>query len=378
MILDSAFTTVAFLESLTNQVLVGVIGLILLTLIVMRISKAIRRRNAAKADELEAMQAMERARQQAHAESGALPVVADAGTRAASSTASRRIAQGEEELTAGQLTNRTDDLVFGAITPTLAALLPESEKRKENSKKELINAGYYEPHAWENFAAIRYVGIILPIILCGVGIAFGPPQLEPIFFIMMIVLPMLGWSIPRLLVKNKAKTRLSEIEHSLPDFLDLLNMCVSQGLPLQDSLKRIGLEFEEVYPALSKELKIVTEQAEIGNLEQGLLNFNKRVESNEVHSLTSLLIQTQRMGTSVSDALAEYSDGMRETLRQRADQKANNASFQLLFPTVLCLMPAVYLFLLGPAIVELGDFFTNTSQVLDANTDNATQVLTRE
>jgi tight adherence protein C len=87
------------------------------------------------------------------------------------------------------------------------------------------------------------------------------------------------------------------------------------------------------------------------------MEFSRRVDVPEVHSFTSLLVQTERMGTSISEALTEYSDNMRETMRQRADEKSNAAAFKLLFPTVLCLMPAVYLFLLGPAIIELSNFF---------------------
>jgi tight adherence protein C len=82
-----------------------------------------------------------------------------------------------------------------------------------------------------------------------------------------------------------------------------------------------------------------------------------------------LLIQTERMGTSVSVALTEYAERMRESLRQRADEKANQATFKLLFPTVLCLMPAVYIFLLGPSIVELSEFFNGGNSVLNNATD---------
>ena len=69
-------------------------------------------------------------------------------------------------------------------------------------------------------------------------------------------------------------------------------------------------------------------------------------------------MQTERMGTSVSEALLDYSDSMRETMRQRADEKANTAAFKLLFPTVVFLMPAVFLFLSGPAVIELNRFYT--------------------
>ena len=143
----------------------------------------------------------------------------------------------------------------------------------------------------------------------------------------------------------------------MPDLLDMLNMCVGQGLTVPDSLQRVGRDFRGVYPALSLELSIVNEQSKISSMQTALENFSQRVDLPEVHSLTSLLIQTERMGTSISEALTTYSDTMRESQRQQADEKGNRATFRLLFPTVLCLMPAVYLFLLGPAINELQRFF---------------------
>lgn len=249
------------------------------------------------------------------------------------------------------------DRVFGPVTPVLASLLPESAESKSFMKKTLVNAGYFSPHAWQNLAAVRYLGLMLPLIGFLLLLVFGPARLENLALWGLFFGPVLGWALPRFSVISKAKARLSEIELAMPDVLDMLNMCVSQGLTLPHSLKRVSEEMGGVYPAISEELAIVTQQAELGTLDQALTNFSTRVDVPEVHSFTSLLKQTERMGTSVTEALAEYSDGMRESLRQRADQKAGTATFKLLFPTVLCLMPAVFLFLLGPAIIDLYDFF---------------------
>lgn len=270
------------------------------------------------------------------------------------------------------------DYAFGPITSLLAALLPESDERRQANKKALRNAGYYEPHAWHNLAAARYLGVIVPIILCLGLLLVAPPELEPWLIGGIVVLPMLGWSLPTLHVRRQAAERLAEIERSMPDLLDMMNMCVSQGMTVPASLQRVGSDIESVSPALSKELKIVTEHARVGSLEQALVAFSKRVDRPEVYSFTSLLIQTERMGTSMSHALAEYSDSMRETLRQQADQKANTASFKLLFPTVLCLMPAVFMILLGPAIIEMSTFFREGgNSVLNSSMDSATDILER-
>lgn len=249
------------------------------------------------------------------------------------------------------------DYALGALTPVIAALMPTSPEGRATMTRALRNAGYYSPHAWHNLTAIRYICMMGPILLFGALLILVPPQLETFVIISMLVSTALGWALPGLYVRNKATNRLREIGNGMPDMLDLLNMCVSQGMTVTSALGRVGKDIQPVYPALAKEMKIITEQSQIGSLSQALTNLSQRVDLPEVHSFSSLLVQTDRMGTSVSEALSEYSDNMRESMKQRADEKANSATFKLLFPTVLCLMPAVYLFLLGPAIVELNRFF---------------------
>ena len=157
-------------------------------------------------------------------------------------------------------------------------------------------------------------------------------------------------------------------------------MCVSQGLTIRASMHRISGDLRPVYPVLASELAIVSRQTEIGNLRVALNNFADRVNVAEVDSFVSLMNQSEQMGTSISDALTEYSNTMRESLRQRTDEKANKASFNLMFPTVLFMMPAVFMFLMGPAVLELQDFFDeggvdNLQQGTDAiqNADAANQ-----
>lgn len=250
------------------------------------------------------------------------------------------------------------DYRFGSATSILAAMLPESEDRRRAVTRTLQNAGEYNRHAWHNFAAVRYLGIVLPILFFGAGLVLVPEPLEPLMIAGIVVGPILGWAIPTILLQNRAQKRLGEIAQGIPDMLDILNMCVSQGMTVPAALGRVGQDLEPVYPALAKELNIVTAQARVGTLQQALASFSQRCDIPEVHSFTSLLTQTEKMGTSMSAALVEYSDNMRETVKQRSDEKANSATFKLLFPTVLCLMPAVFLLLLGPAIVELSNFFT--------------------
>jgi tight adherence protein C len=262
------------------------------------------------------------------------------------------------------------DLVFGPVTPAFAAMLPVTGSGTEETLQELQQAGYYEPHAIENFAAVRYALVMAAVVLAGGLVVLAPPRVEGYAVGGLIILPLLAWALPRLYLRGKARDRRSEIERAMPDLLDLMNMCVSQGLTIPDALNRVLGDLRPIYPALAQELRIVGEQTRVGSLEIALQNFSRRIDVPEVHSFTGLLTQTERMGTSVSEALASYSDTMRESLRQRADEKGNRATFRLLFPTVLCLMPAVYLFLLGPAVVQLSDFYNSGGRdAIDSGTE---------
>jgi tight adherence protein C len=313
----------------------------------------------------------------------ARPVTAATVSTEPASWESRRLFEGDRRRGTDELlplepgdapTAGTEDYAFGAATPVLASLLPESAERRQLIKRELLAAGYHQPHAYLNLAALRYLAVVVPLVLILLALVFLPQTLEPAAVGLLLFVPALGWLTPRLVVQGQARERLGRIEHAMPDMLDMLNMCVSQGMTVQAALRRVSRELRSVYPELADELRIVVEQAELGSLEQALENFSRRIDLPEVHSFTTLLIQTERMGTSVSAALTDYSDNMRESLKQRADEKANTATFKLLFPTVLCLMPAVFLFLLGPAVIELGDFFTGTGrELLDVNPSDFNQ-----
>ena len=250
----------------------------------------------------------------------------------------------------------TSDYAFGSATPVLASFLPESEGSKKTLARELKQAGDYAPHARENLAATRFVMMMGAMLVGGLLVIVMPRVIERPLLLGTLVLMALGWSVPALIVRSRAKTRRTDIELAIPDMMDMLNMCVSQGLTVPDSIGRVARDLKPVYPALAQELAIVVDQSKVGTLNEALTNFGERIDIPQVDSFVSLITQTERMGTSVSDALAEYSDTMRESLRQRADERANQASFALLFPTVFCLMPAVFMFLMGPAIIEMAKF----------------------
>lgn len=277
-----------------------------------------------------------------------------------------------------ELPIRTEEFVFGSLTPAIAQLLPESAARRDTQRRTLLAAGYFSRAAWLNLTAVRFMLAFLSLVITGFWLNVAPPALETWLLALVVVAPLVMWALPPLIVAMQAGERRLDIERGLPDVLDMLNMAVSQGLTVPQSLRRISSEIAPAHPALAAELGIVNRQAEVGSLFQALRNFGQRIDSPDVSSFTSLLMQSEATGTSITQALSDYSDSIRSSLKERADSRANAASFKLLFPVALCLMPSVFLFLLGPAIVEMSDFFGNRAAALQADRDNAMNSLQQQ
>lgn len=268
--------------------------------------------------------------------------------------------------------------LFGAATPALSRMLPESAERRTRHRRLLAAAGYNSPAAWENLAALRFVVAFLALLITGTLLLVAPPSLELLLLGAVVALPLVAWALPPLLLTARAAQRRIDIERGLPDVLDLLNMGVSQGLTVPQCLHRISREIRSVHPALATELQIVDRQTQYGSLNQALRNFMQRIDSPEVAAFGSLLLQSELTGTSISAALRDYSEGMRDSLRERADARANSASFWMLIPVTLCLMPSVFLFLLGPAIVQMDAFFTQQAGQLAEDRDAALDSLDQQ
>ncbi len=277
-----------------------------------------------------------------------------------------------------ELPIRNDDFVFGSITPSVAQLLPESAARRETQRKNLAGAGYHSRASWLNLMAIRFVLAFLALVVVGFWLIVAPPVLEPWLLALLVMAPLFMWALPPLIVAYRASERKIDIERGLPDVLDMMNMGISQGLTVPQSLQRISREIGAGHPALAEELHIVNHQAAVGSMSHALKNFSQRIDSPEVNSFTSLLIQSESTGSSISRALSEYSDSIRASLKERADARANAASFKLLFPVALLLMPSVFLFLLGPAIVQMSNFFSNQGRELQQNRQDAIRSLDQQ
>jgi pilus assembly protein TadC len=269
---------------------------------------------------------------------------------------SRRRRRAAARLEEGPGEEPAPDLVLGELTPVLAAQLPVTEEDRTDLQRELRTAGYYRPTALVEYAAVRAVLIVMPVLAAGV-LALVTDSFRQAVWVWVggVVAALLGFSLPRLYLHFRSRARLYEIERALPTALDMLTLCLSAGLNMLTSLERVVRELYCAYPVLAAELDIVRRQTELRTLEFALDQFADRVGLPQVRNLAVILSQSESLGTDTVSTLREYADSMRISLRQRADEVANKAAFKLLFPAYLLALGAGIL-LISPAILEFSSF----------------------
>ena len=164
----------------------------------------------------------------------------------------------------------------------------------------------------------------------------------------------IGYTIPEKWLRRKVRARRQAINRGLPDFLDLLVIAIESGLSLDQALADTARDLRKVHPELSDELGVFRNELLAGaSRADALKNLGKRVGEPELRKLTSLLIQADRFGSSVSKMLRTQARYMRIRRRQLAEEKAHKVGVKLLFPIFFLIMPSVFLVTAGPAVVML-------------------------
>ncbi len=249
--------------------------------------------------------------------------------------------------------------VRGDVVQSLAAQIPAVPLDNGELDRDLRRAGYYRPRSRLEFLALRNALVILAMIATGaIVVAIGPGREQVVLRVLIggLIVAVLCWGLPRVVVALQGRARVNRIRRSLPDALDMVSMCLHGGLPLEESLEHVGREMFSTHPDLAAELLIVRQQAQMNTLPFAFEQFAARIDAPEVLTLAALIVQNQRLGTNVAASIMDYSDRMRMASRQNAEMRAGSAQWKVLFPVVLCLLPAVLLILWGPALIELSAF----------------------
>ncbi|MGL4420395.1 MAG: type II secretion system F family protein [Gemmataceae bacterium] len=244
--------------------------------------------------------------------------------------------------------------MFGPLTPAIGGMVPSSQEGRESVQNDLWLAGYYQPAAIVNFYALRAVLVVLPLALgLGAVLVSDTPKMALTLGSIAFGAAVLGYAMPRIMLGREAKTRAERLRRGVPMFMDTLGLCLSTGSGLLESFRRSGDAIQRGYPDLSQDIRIVHRQSQLRSMEHALDQWRRRTPLPEVGSLCFLLSQSERLGTDVTKGLWELSSSYRVNARQSAEAAANRTNFYLLFPTVLCLLMAAGIILVGPGIVKM-------------------------
>jgi tight adherence protein C len=234
----------------------------------------------------------------------------------------------------------------------IGKLLPVSPQTAGILKKDLIAAGIRNPSAIPILYGIKMVVALAFLALALAGRSHLDSPIGRIMF--PIAGTGLGYFLPSLVLGRLIKRRNMQIRLALPDVLDLLVICTEAGCGLDQALVNVSRELKNVHPAVSEELALLNMEIMAGKSRaDAMRNFAKRVEEDEVKKLMAILIQTDRFGTSVSDALRTQSDYLRIRRRQEAEEKAGKVGVKLVFPIFFFCLPALLVVTAGSGFLQL-------------------------
>ena len=226
-----------------------------------------------------------------------------------------------------------------------------SSTKSQSSKTQLlmVRAGYRSSEAvW----AMRGVKVLMPVILVALVFFTGLFLLSPLLIFGAALL--LGYLLPDIWLTWRIRARQHRLRLALPDGLDLLVICVEAGLGLDQALARVSQELRFAHPDLTEELQVVNLEMRVGKTRlEALRELSQRTGLDDIKALVAMLIQTDRFGTSVAQALRVHSDELRMKRRQRAEEMAAKTTVKMVPVLVFFIFPALMVVILGPAVIAI-------------------------
>jgi tight adherence protein C len=217
----------------------------------------------------------------------------------------------------------------------------------EDMAYKLTLAGFRKPEHIEIFTAAK---MLLPVVGIVAGSFFGSNMLAAI-----LVGAVLGFFLPDLALTHLISRRQESIRRTLPDALDLLVICMEAGLGIDQAMVRVGEEMRLTSPALAEELQIINREQRAGKPRlDAWRSMAERVDIDFVRQFVTMLVQTERFGTPIANALGQFADTLRTRRTQAAEEAGAKAGVKLLFPLVFFIFPSVFVVALGPAIISIG------------------------
>ena len=223
------------------------------------------------------------------------------------------------------------------------------------TKRLLISAGYRSAKAPVLFTGAKVMLAILVVSLVAMipSKMMGFPATNTLIFYYLLSATC-GYYVPSMWLRRAIANRQDDLQRAVPDALDLMVVCVEAGLGLDQAIARVGDEIKQAHPALGDELNILSLELRAGvQRQEALRNLAHRTNLEELKNLVALLVQTDRFGTSIGQALRVHADSMRTTRRLRAEELAAKLPVKLLLPLIFFIFPSMFVVTIGPAVIRI-------------------------
>ncbi len=225
----------------------------------------------------------------------------------------------------------------------------------ESMRKTLAAAGYHGATAGDMYIGAKVLLFVFGLIgfstlLIPLGWSFS------VTLFVIVLGSSLLFFLPNVWVHYRRVRRQAEVHRHLPDSIDLLEICVSSGMGLDMAWNSVSEEIRRVSPTFADEMELTNLEMNLGvPRHKAMKHMAERTGADDISSLVALLIQSDRFGASIVDALRSFAQGMREARGQKAGEEAEKLSVKLLFPLVLFIFPALLIVMVGPAVMEMLD-----------------------
>ncbi len=244
--------------------------------------------------------------------------------------------------------------MLGSAAPALAKpLLPKKEEEANRLRAKLEHAGIRTEGAPTVFLSLKFICMLVGFIIGGGTLLLTQGfQLKTVLYIFGVTGCM--FYLPELVVKFLSRRRQQAIFLGLPDALDLMVVCVEAGLALDQALRKVAEEMKKSYPLIAYEFGLANVHLQMGRTRaEALQGLGTRTGVDDLRSLASILIQADKFGSSIAQALRVQSEAMRVRRAQIAEEKAAKTAVKLIFPLVLFIFPGIFIVLVGPAGITM-------------------------
>jgi tight adherence protein C len=229
-------------------------------------------------------------------------------------------------------------------------------------KQRLAKAGIYRPTAPLRFLLARICLLVIAatlMVAAGIG---GLLRLD-LALLFSFIAGGFGALLPSIWLDRAIKHHHVLLRKSLPDFLDLMIICLEGGLSLQETIRRVSDELLLAHPIFAAELDTVQRDIELGaTVDQALKRFASRSDYDGLRTLSAFIREAQRFGTNITEALRSHADMVRCQREQAAEENAQKVAVKILLPTLFLIFPAIFVVAVGPAIIQIHEAFASTQK----------------